>query len=404
MANIRPYEYNFEIETIIKQFVSLLNGAIVMRYDVDENDDTRHLKHSITPSYVCGTKQRVIYDIVNKAKNYTMPCVAISLNGLSYDSARVSAKFTPRTRVADQELYMYHFPTPISLTFDITIFAKYITDLYQIAGKFCTQFQDNKTFSWYVPYKNIPEEQYEELTSKVTWTGEVSFDVKMEKRESDEDKFTAKMNFKVDGWLFPDMLSCNGNIIRDIGTTNFTPDYLNNNIHGVDSYKPLMKDVMDDKNLESYNNPREWNNAHPRIVNIFKNILINQKSVYFLLDKARVTPFKNNERVRITFDGYNLNGVDVLFVPLDFNGIQTKADKIIYDYSGQNTFAERNKITKKGDIIKGYKLNVLEQSNNVLTVDFKDINYIGNFDIVIADDTDYDSLSDKLGCYLTFEP
>lgn len=404
MSNLTPYEYNFEIETIIKQFVSLLNGAVVIRYDVDENDDTRHLKHTITPSYVCGTKQRVIYDIVNKAKNYTMPCITISLTGLNYDAARVSAKFTPRSRVADQVLYEYHFPTPVSLTFSVTVFAKYITDLYQIVGKFCTQFQDNKTFSWYVPYKNIDKEQYEELTSKVTWTGDVSFDVKMERRESDEDKFTAKMSFKVDGWLFPDMLSCNGNIIRDIGTTNFTPDYLNAQTYDVDSYKPLMKDIISDKNLDSYNNPREWNNVHPRIVNVFKTINVNNKNFYFLLDNKRVTPTKNFKKLMITFDGYNLSNVDALFVPLDFNGIKTDNDKIIYDYSGQNTFAERNKNTKKDDIIKGYKMNVVSRSNNVLTVDFKGIDYLGNFDIVLADETDYDSFKDRLGAYMTFEP
>lgn len=381
----------------------MLNGAIVMRYDVDEETDKRFLKTSIKPSYICGPKQRIVYDLVNKAKNYTLPCVVISLNGINYDSARVSAKFTPRTRISQQVRFSYDFPTPITLNFEITIFAKYITDLYQIYGKFCTQFRDNTVFSWYVPHKNIDESEYEELTSKVTWSGDISFDLKTVKRETDEDLISGKLSFKIDGWLFPNMLSCNGNIIRDIGTTNFVPDYLDKTTLDVDSYKPLVKDVMEDKNLPYYNNPREWNNAHPRIVNIFKTIEINQKLVYFLLDKSRVVPFKNKNRLRLTFDGYNFNNADVLFVPSDSEGIKTDLDKIIYDYSGQNTFPERNKIKKKYDIIKGYKMNITEQSNNKIIVDFSGIDYVGNFDIVVADETDYDSLSDKLGTTLSFE-
>lgn len=405
MANVQPYEYNFEIETIIKQFVSLLNGAIVMRYDVDEKTNERHLKQSISPSYVCGPKQRIIYDLVNKAKNYTLPCIIVSLTGISYDAARVSAKFTPRDRIVEQTRLSYKFPTPVTFNFDVTIYAKYLTDLYQLYGKLCTQFRDNVVFSWYVPYKNIASSQYEELTSKVVWNGDFSIDIKMEKRESDEDKFTGKLTFKIDGWIFQDMLSCNGNIILDIGTTNFVPDYLNKEIYNISSFKPLVKDVMEDKNLAAYNNPREWNNAHPRIVNIFKTIEINQKYVYFLLDKPRANrPCKNNKNLKLTFDGYNFLYADVLFVPSDINGIKTDLDKIIYDYSDEKTFPKRNELSRKRDIIKGYKMKVLEQSNNKITVDFSGIDYVGNFDVVVADNVDYDSLSDKLGTTLSFEP
>lgn len=403
MANIKPYEYNFEIETIIKQFVSLLNGAIVMRYDVNENSDERILRTTITPSYICGPKQRIIYDIVNKAKNYTLPCIVVSLNGISYEPSRVAAKLTTRSRLVEQTRLEYHFPTPVTLTFDVTVIAKYITDLYQICGKFITQFQDNKTFSWYVPHQNINEEQYEELTSKVTWNGDVSLDIKMQMRENDEDKHTAKLTFKVDGWIFPDMLSCNGNIIIDIGTTNFIPDYLNATIYNIASYKPLVRDVMKDKNLSSYNNPREWNNAHPRIVNVFKQIKINQKSVYFLLDKNNAKSLKYNKNMSITFDGYNFSNADVLFVPDRNSVFNSSLDKITYDYSNQDIFPNRNTIQKKHDIIEGYKMNVTQQSNNVLTVNFDGIECEGKFDIVIADYTDYDTLSDSLGETITFE-
>ena len=403
MANTQPYSYSFEIETIIKQFVSLLNGAIIKRYDVDEESDERTLRSTIYPSYVCGPKQRIIYDLVNKAKNYTLPCIIISLTGISMDTARLTAKYTIRDRVVNQKLLSYKFPTPISLSFDVTIFAKYITDLYQIYGKFCTEFQNNLVFSWYVPHdKNVEKEQWEELTSKVEWDGNVSFDIKQEKRESDEDKFIAKTTFKVDGWIFPDLLAYNGNIIKDIGTTNYVPDYVNEAIGEISSYKPFMKDIIKDKNLPSYNNPREWNNAHPRITNIFYTVERNNKLIYFLLDQKRVRPINANSNPKLTFDGYNFKYADILFVPKDKNSLITNLPLITHDYSKQNIFAERNKNEEKHSIIEGYKMNVTEQSENKVIIDFSDINYQGEFDIVIADDIDYDTLSDSLGTTITF--
>lgn len=402
--NSLPYSYSFEIETIIKQFVSLLNGAIVKRYDVDEKTDERHLKTSILPSYVCGPKQRIIYDLVNKAKNYTLPCIIVTLNGISMDSARIAAKLTPRSRMVDKKRLSYKFPTPVTLNFDVTIFAKYITDIYQIYGKFCTEFQNNQVFSWYVPYDHtVEEEEYEELTSKVEWDGNATFDLKPEKRESDGDNFTGKMSFKVDGWIFPDLLSYKGNIIKDIGTTNYVPDYLTQSMLDVGSYKPLMKDVIKDKNLPSYNNPREWNNVHPRIVNVFYTIKRNAQSVYFLLDKKRVREFDPTRDNQLTFDGYNFQYADVLFVPANRKKIITNLPYVIKDYKRPYIFAKRGENKEKNGIIEGYKMNVTEQFNNKITVDFSGINYEGDFDIVIADETDYDTASDALSTVLTFK-
>ena len=402
--NLRPYSYSFEIETIIKQFVSLLNGAIIRRYDVDEETDERYVKMSIFPSYVCGPKQRIIYDLVNKAKNYTLPCIIITLNGITMDSGRISGKLLPRSRVVDQKRLSYKFPTPVTFNFDVTAFAKYITDLYQIYGKFCTEFQNNRVFSWYVPYDcSVEEEEYEELTSKVEWDGNVSFDLKPEKREGDGDNFTAKMSFKVDGWIFPDLLSYNGNIIKDIGTTNYVPDYLNNSIFQIDSYKPLMKDIIEDKNLPSYNNPREWNNAHPRIVNVFYTTKKNNQPVYFLLDEKRVRPFNLAASPALTLDGYNFKHAQVLFVPDSQKRLETTLPLVKMDYSDQHLFAKRNQNTKKRSIIEGYKMNVIEQSENKLTVDFTGISkYTGDFDVMVVDETDYDSAADALGVSLCF--
>ena len=73
------YEYNFEIETILQQFISIIDNAIVMRYSVNKETNNRELDEVIKPGYILGTKQRVMLDIINKAKNYELPIVVINL-------------------------------------------------------------------------------------------------------------------------------------------------------------------------------------------------------------------------------------------------------------------------------------------------------------------------------------
>lgn len=395
-------EYNFEIETIIKQFISMLNGAIVKRYDVNEETRERITKQIIQPEYICSTKQRVMWDLVNKAKNYVLPCVCISLTGISLAMDRISAKFTPRTRLVDRQRYTYRYPSPVNITFKVSIIAKYITDLYQIYAKLCSQFQNSQCFSWYVPHDgDVDKSQYEEIISQVSWDGNIAFDLKPERRESDEDKFTGDMTFTITGWIFPDVVSVDGNIILDIGTTNYIPDYLNGNILMLSTYKPLVHDVMKDQNLPHYKNPREWNNGHPRITNVFRTYMINDKLVYFYLDRKRMGnhTITAKEDASFVIDGYCLDCVDVLFVPKNNKQFASNNEYIEYDYSTDNydIFPLRDKMNEKLQKIGGYKIKVLEQSRNRIAFNLNDIDYVGDFDILVADRVDYDSISDAVG-------
>ncbi len=86
------YEYNFEIETILQQFIAIIDNAMVMRYSVDKESGDRKLDEVIKPGYILGTKQRVMLDIINKAKNYELPVVIVSIGGISFNKDRIAAK------------------------------------------------------------------------------------------------------------------------------------------------------------------------------------------------------------------------------------------------------------------------------------------------------------------------
>jgi hypothetical protein len=77
------YEYGFEIEDILKQFLALIDKSIVMRYEKVENE--RRLVQTITPFYKFTTKNRVLLMSLNSAKNFPLPCIAIEVTGIKAD-------------------------------------------------------------------------------------------------------------------------------------------------------------------------------------------------------------------------------------------------------------------------------------------------------------------------------
>ena len=90
------YQYSFEIEDILKQFIALIDKALVMRYEKVENE--RRLVQTITPMYKFSTKSRVLLMSLNNAKNYVLPLVAIELTGINADKERLAAKNHPINR------------------------------------------------------------------------------------------------------------------------------------------------------------------------------------------------------------------------------------------------------------------------------------------------------------------
>lgn len=396
MSNTNQYQYNFELETIIAQFVSLINGAVCIRYDYDNETNTRIFKETVTPYIAFGPKHRVIHALVNQAKNFVYPFIACKITGIEGNADRIAAKHTPIKRYNGDKLLSYDRPTPITISIEVSILTDKMTDLYQIYGKLSTQFQPYCTYSWYVPHRNLDKTDWEELTGKVEWDFNGSFDIKDQLQETDREEYECKMNFKITGWLFPNAKNCTNGIIYDIGTSTVFSAETFNKVLGLEEFTNPLMSAARKEGLTSYDNPREWNNGHPRIVNVFQTIKVGNKSINFILDKARVFPFNLSEDKYITLDGYNFENADVLFVPRDFSGISTKLEKVYYDYGNGNLFPMRGGMDKKRSLIEGYKMNVTNRSRNKLTVNFKDIAYHGNFDIVVADSVDWDSAEDRL--------
>lgn len=395
-ANI--YEYNFEIETILQQFIAIIDNAMVMRYSVNKEDGTRKLDEVIKPGYILGTKQRVMLDIINKAKNYELPVVIVSMSGISFVKERQASKnqvINVHSATLDTS---YARPTPISMKVDVTIMTKYMTDLYQIYGKLATQFQPALAFSWFVP--QIINGNWQELRNKIEWDGELSLDVRSESKNSDEDKFTGKMGFTIDGWLFPTMNKCDSSIIYNIGTSIVPNEDTLSRIHDeISLFRPLVYSVLKGKEWDKYNNPRQLASSQPLITAAYigiPNISKDGNQCFFILDKDRAKSIKVNSVSKLTISGYNLKDVKVLAIPTNTKNI-SGAEFYKVQYNG-DIHPFPNSLEQKTPNISGYLLNIVKQSDNQLTVDFKaPLSILGEFDIAVVSDIDYDLLSERKG-------
>lgn len=390
---VKRFEYQFEIETMLHQFLAAIDGAVIMTYNKNENGE-RVMQEEIKPAYVFGTKQRIIYDLNNKAKNFTLPVVAISITSIKADKERLAAKYNEINTYENDTFYTYDRPTPITISLSVNIITKYITDLYQIFARLCANFQPYRTYSWYVPQAD--GKKVTELRNKITWDFNLSTDFKDSTKEDDEDRFTGKMNFDIEGWIFNNAKACLSNIILDIGTSEIYTSDLESRVEGIGVDRYLAQEFYKERPDENYRNPREFANAHPRLVYMYLTMYnkSTKQPIYFMLDHGRIVKNPNIfKQQALTIDGYNMEKVDVLLVPKKKIAVPD-LDKITYDYADSKLFKDR-KNKKKEAIVVGYKLPVTDRTKTTVTVDL-DVKFTGECDIIVCDNVDYDSISDLL--------
>lgn len=384
MSEAKPYQYGFEIESILMQFVSMIDNAMVMRYE--KQDQERVLVNTIKPRYIFSSKSRLLNMLVNNAKNFSLPCVSIQLNSISSEKERLEGKQTPFHRYYSGEVTTYDKPTPINLGVTVSIVTKYQQDLYQIYGKLCSMFRPYKVFSWKMPKFGCVNVE-EELINKVEWDFNFNLEIKDTLNEGDEERFIGKMNFSIQGWIFPTHLHKFdlNQLILNIGTSEIISHELATRVENLDC--PLL-----DIHKGDYLNPREFANSRIYILNAFvKNV--EAKTYYRIheINDYNIVDIKN-KNYTITFDGYNFKNAKALFVPK--YKYQTSQEKVKIQYKSDHPLWPKiGTDEEKSRTLEGYELPIEFQNDNKLTVKLEKINYGGEFDIVLYDSVDYDRLN-----------
>ena len=234
--------FHFEIKNLLTQFVAAFDDTVISRFDKDRN-----AKSNIDVRYVFAPKQRVMYDIVNKAQNITLPVVAINLDSISRDEDRVfnklTSSFIPATETENPKASSkFLMPVPVNLEVSMSILARYMQDVDQIISNFVPYNNPYIILTWKVP-EDYGAEYDQEIRSEVLWSGNLNYSSPTDTTFSEKFRITVDTSFTIKGWLFPEQKDNVANIYKI--DNNFIAVDLQNRI-----YSPLDQQISNKSFIE----------------------------------------------------------------------------------------------------------------------------------------------------------
>ena len=200
---MKNYTFNFEVQTVLEQFVSAFNDVVIKRYD---NTKTAVPSPSgVKVNFVYAPKQRV-YQVLTTAApgGLTVPVIAVNITEISRDNTRVFNKlegFTiPNIDVEDK---YYDFlkkipqPVPINIGVNMSIITKYQSDMDQIITNFSPYCDPYIVISWKLPFS-----EYFEIRSEVLWGGNINIQYPNNLDAKQTYRVVADTSFTIKSWMF----------------------------------------------------------------------------------------------------------------------------------------------------------------------------------------------------------
>lgn len=205
---MRQYTFNFEIQTLLEQFVSAFNDIIIKRYD--SNKTLTNPTSGNYVKFVYAPKQRV-YETLNTPApgGITLPVVAVNITNISRDQTRVFNKIdgfaaNAGSGYSNGIVQKIPQPVPINITVNMTIVTKFQSDMDQIISNFIPYCDPYIIISWKLPSFSKNTEPYE-LRSEVLWNGAINMSYPTELNNNQAQRLTAETSFTIKGWLFKKM-------------------------------------------------------------------------------------------------------------------------------------------------------------------------------------------------------
>ena len=194
----RPFY--FEVKNLITQFIGAFNDIAIKRFDNQRRDSGE----SIGVGFLYSPKQRVIEDIQNTSKNITLPAISISVASITRDVERVFNKIDGqyvRTSKNADVIRRIPQPVPVNLTINMSIIARYQSDIEQIISNFVPYCDPYITVSWKLP--TTEDTEYEkEIRTIIEWGGTLNMQYPIELANSQLARVTCDTTFLIKGWLF----------------------------------------------------------------------------------------------------------------------------------------------------------------------------------------------------------
>lgn len=199
---MKNYTHHFEIEDILQQFAAALNDIIVKRYNIDRApSDQLHV------NFVYAPKSRVLSDLVTKNQHFKLPCISISIGGMRRAPNRVFNKINgswfadTRSRAPSAQYWANLLqPVPVDITVNVSIIARFQSDIDQILTNFIPYTDPYFVISWKWP-DLIPFSDFE-IRSTVKWGESVDYQYPKDIAAEASYWTNADTSFTIEGWIF----------------------------------------------------------------------------------------------------------------------------------------------------------------------------------------------------------
>jgi len=194
--------YYFELQDLLTQFVAAMDDVVIARHNKNREE-----KEKIKVRYIHAPKERVIYDITNKAQNITLPVISVNTTSIARDESRVFNKidgfYQPvKNEVLGKNTSHLRMPIPINVGVSVNILTNYQSDMDQILSNFVPYSNPYIIISWKIPDAFGLQFQ-NEIRSEVLWDGTINVEYPIDVTSSDKPRFVATTSFTIKGWLFP---------------------------------------------------------------------------------------------------------------------------------------------------------------------------------------------------------
>jgi len=206
---MKNYTFNWEVQTLVEQFVGAFNDVIIKRYD--HNNNLVQPLSGDKVLFVYSPKQRVFSNLNSPAAGgLTVPVIAVNVSGISRDQQRVFNKNEgflvdyQSKSTTESLLKKIPQPVPVNIGITMTIITRYQADLDQILTNFIPYCDPYIVISWKLPSISNSSIPYE-IRSEVLWDGNVQLQYPDNLGPTQPYRITASTNFTIKGWLFKKM-------------------------------------------------------------------------------------------------------------------------------------------------------------------------------------------------------
>ena len=382
---MKKYTYNFEVKDLLTQFVAAFDDTVIKRYNKE-----REAEQEIAVRYVMAPKQRIMYDIVNKAQNLKLPVVSIDLASISYDTDRVFNKLDGFDNYGEETASAINTPVPVNLEVNMSILCRYMSDMDQILVNFIPYTNPYIVLAWREPVDQallsageVPFDPIE-IRSEVLWSQNISMNTPKDTTYSEKFRIVADTSFTIKGWMFRNKNETSNpiyfidtNFIDASKGYNFAPA-----LTAID-YDSFSASLSEDTNVETISL-----SGYPFTDSVFYN--------------ASGSPIPVNSAVTITTQAKDLNKGTFTLIGQNYN----ETEFVLLSSTSALTDTLTSVDTRYTGTIDGYLLPLSSytvMSDTVMNVNLSDLNTPGTFQVVVKNPAGWTSTGDLSGVSFTTE-